>query len=80
MTTTYSGEFGEGTVDSPLYADVRVQMIGEDGNAFAVMGRVVAALRKAGASREATDEYTAEAMAGDYDHLLQVTMRWVEVE
>ena len=57
----------------------RCKLIGEDGNAFAVMGRVVAALRKAG-QEDKIDAFYKEATAGDYDHLLQVVMDYVEVE
>jgi len=36
-------------------------------------------LRKAGADKEYIDSYFDEATAGDYDHLIQVTMEYVEV-
>lgn len=57
----------------------KVKLIGEDGNAFAVLGKVSRALRKAGLHEEAK-KYVVEATAGDYNHLLQVTMQYVEVE
>lgn len=56
-----------------------VKLTGEDGNAFAIMGRVTGVLRKAGWSKEAIKEYTDKAMSGDYDHLLQITMEYVDV-
>ena len=59
--------------------DVTVQLIGEDGNAFAIMGQVSRALKKAG-HRDLVDEYITAATEGDYNHLLQVTMQYVEVE
>lgn len=62
----------------PKY-QVEVQLVGEDGNAFAILGRVQGALRKAGATKEELDQYFAEATSGDYNHLLRVTMDWVEV-
>jgi hypothetical protein len=37
-------------------------------------------LKKAGASPVEVDEFQQEAMSGDYDHLLQVCMRWVNVQ
>lgn len=61
------------------HPEVEVQLIGEDGNAFAIMGRVLNALRRAGISEEEIDVFRAEAMSGDYDHLLLTVMRWVEV-
>ena len=59
--------------------EVRVQLTGNDGNAFAIMGTVVKALRSEG-HRDLVDEYRKEAMSGDYDHLLQTTMAYVHVE
>jgi ribosomal protein S9 len=60
--------------------DVDVQLTGEDGNAFAIMGAVTRALRQAGAPREEIAQYTTEAMSGDYNNLLRVSMEWVNVE
>ena len=57
-----------------------VKLIGEDGNAFAIMGRVKQALRRSGADREYIDKYLCEATAGDYDNLLIVSMEYVDVE
>ncbi len=60
------------------YPDVRVKMVGEDGNAFSIIGRVSKALRKAGVSKEERDAFQTEATAGNYDHLLRTVMKWVE--
>jgi hypothetical protein len=57
-----------------------VKLIGEDGNAFAVMGSVKNALRQAGADQEYIDKYLKEATSGDYDHLLVVSLEYVDVE
>jgi len=43
------------------------------------MGAVVKALRKEGADKEYCDKYREEAESGDYDHLLQVSMKYCEV-
>jgi len=64
---------------SVRYPDIEVPLEGEDGNAFAIIGRVRKALRKAKVSQEEIDLFSTEAMAGDYDNLLQTVMRWVEV-
>ena len=64
----------------PRYPEVQVQLSGEDGNAFAILGRTTAALRAAGVSSEEIDAFFAEATSGDYDHLVQTTMRWVHWE
>lgn len=51
-----------------------------NGNAFAVMGAVRKALKRAGADKEYIDKYTKEATSGDYDDMLQVTMKYVDFE
>ena len=60
--------------------DVDVQLVGEDGNAFVIMGKVSRALKSAGATKEEVDQYMDESMSGDYDNLLRVAMEWVNVE
>lgn len=62
------------------YPEVNVSLVGEDGNAFAILGRVQKALRRAGVPKEELDAYFAEATSGDYDHLLRVTMEWVNAD
>ena len=57
-----------------------VKLAGHDGNAFSIMGRVRSALLKAGADREYIDQYFSEATFEDYDNLLVVSMKYVDVE
>jgi hypothetical protein len=64
----------------PKYPGVVVSMVGEDGNAFAILGRVQKALRDAGVEPEEVRAFVDEATAGDYDQLLATVMRWVTVE
>lgn len=59
--------------------NVRVKLIGEDGNAFVILGRVRKSLREAG-HQDLADEYLKKAQSGDYDNLLRVTMEYVVVE
>jgi len=56
-----------------------VKLIDTNGNAFVIIGRVRKALLKAGAYKEYVDKYLKEAMFGDYDNLLCVTMEYVHV-
>ena len=56
---------------------VLVPGLWDDGNAFAIMGKVVQALRRAH-RRDDVERYKRDATAGDYDNLLQVTMRFAE--
>jgi hypothetical protein len=62
----------------PKYPNVHVKLVGEDGNAFAIMGRVTQAMKRAGLSKADIDAYRDEAMSGDYDHLLKTTIEYVE--
>ena len=61
----------------PKYPDAYVKLVGEDGNAFAIMGRVTKALTRAGATSEELTQFRKEAMSSDYNHLLQVVLSWV---
>lgn len=60
------------------HPDVSVQLTGQDGNAFSVLGIVAKGLRHAGYADE-VNEFMTEAMDGDYDHLLATAMKWVNV-
>jgi len=62
------------------YPDIVVELVGEDGNAFAILGRVSGAMRRHGVPKAEIDEFLDEAKNGDYDHLLRVVMRTVNVE
>jgi len=57
---------------------IKVKLIGENGNAFVIMSKVIKALEKAGKKEEAK-EYVKKATAEDYDNLLRVTMEYVEI-
>lgn len=62
------------------YPEVTVQLTGEDGNAFAIMGAVKTALRRADVPADEIKQYVEESMSGDYNNLLRVAMAWVNVE
>jgi hypothetical protein len=62
------------------HPEIPVQLSGQDGNAFAIIGRVGQALRRAGVPKEERDQFIAEATSGDYDNVLQAAMRWVTVD
>ena len=61
------------------YPEIEVQLTGNDGNAFAIMGVVRQALKQADVSKDEVAEYTKQSMSGDYDNLLRVAMSWVTV-
>ncbi len=62
------------------YPDIKIQLTGEDGNAFAILGAVKKGLKRGGVSDEEQKEFMDEATAGDYNHLLVTAMQWVDVE
>jgi hypothetical protein len=69
------------------YPEIKVKLAGEDGNAFAIMGRVSDGLRKGLKKRGMTYEqineeisaFRKQAMSGDYNNLLCTCMDWVKV-
>jgi hypothetical protein len=61
------------------YPEIEVQILGRDGNAFAIMGTIQTALKKAGVSKDEISLYVKESMSGDYENLLRTAMRWVSV-
>jgi hypothetical protein len=59
--------------------DIDVQLSGTDGNAFALIGKVVNGIRSAGGTSQDIRAFQDEAMSADYDHLLRTCMEWVNV-
>jgi hypothetical protein len=53
----------------------KLRLVGEDGNAFAILGRAHRAARRAGMPEEQWDAIVKEATSGDYDHLLQTMLQ-----
>ena len=61
------------------FPEVVVQLTDQDGNAFAVIGAVAKALKRAG-KPDAAKEFTDAAFkCGSYDEVLQLCMKTVEV-
>jgi hypothetical protein len=63
----------------PKYPHVKVKLVGHDGNAFTVLGRVAQAMRTHGVEKSEIDAFMHEATSGDYNTLLAAAMRWVAV-
>lgn len=59
--------------------DIDVRLTGTDGNAFAIMGKVKTAMKRGGALPGDIEAFMAEAMSGDYSHLLATAMEYVNV-
>lgn len=56
-----------------------VKLVGEDGNAFLILGKVSKAIKQSD-HPELADEFMKEATSADYDHLLVTCMKYVEIE
>lgn len=56
----------------------QVELVGQDGNAYAVLGRCAKAARKAGWTPEQIEEFRVEATSGDYDKLLQTVIKYCD--
>ena len=61
------------------YPNIEVQLSGEDGNAFFIIGTVKKALKRAGVDAAELEAFTTEAKSGDYDNVLVTCMNWVNV-
>lgn len=67
-------------LDDTKYPEIEVQLTGEDGNIFYIMGRVTRALRRAHVPEAEIKEFTEQVTSSEsYDAALQVVMRWVDV-
>jgi len=62
------------------YDDITVQLVGMDGNAFSIMGRVLNALRGADVSQSEIDAFIKQATESNYDNLLMTVAEWVNIE
>lgn len=76
----YDGQaLGAGTADDPVFGWIEVQLTGNDGNAFSIMGQIQRALQRAGL-REEGEAYVKDAQESEsYDDLLQHAMKTVDV-
>jgi hypothetical protein len=63
----------------PKYPDVEVQLSGEDGNVFLVIGRVERALKREGLYAAAREFNAAAHNAQSYDEVIQLAMDTVDV-
>ncbi len=50
----------------------------QNGNAFHLLGKFAHEARQAGWSKSEIESVRSEAMAGNYDHLLQTLIKYVE--
>jgi hypothetical protein len=62
----------DGLIRAPL------SLVGIEGSAGRILALVVLALREAGNSREVVNAWRAEALSGDFNHLLRAAMVYTE--
>lgn len=62
---------------SPNLPQVDMELVGADGNAFAILGRFKREARKQGWDAESITKVTNHAMAGDYNNLLATLIPFV---
>ena len=62
-------------MSQPILPDVKVKLVGEDGNAFFIIGRCSKAMKRAGHA-DRVKEFQDEAKSGDYDKVLSTCMKW----
>ena len=63
----------------PKYPKVKVKLVGQDGNAFAILGRVKHEMQRQKVPPEDIKKFMDEATSGDYDNLLGTCCEWVNV-
>lgn len=70
------------TYTVPMFPEVEMEidLDGPEGNAFYILGAVTQALRSAGASKEQTTTFNNDATSSDYENLLEVVGRWVNLD
>jgi len=62
-----------------VYPHVTVKLTGEDSNAFMMVGRTGREMRRAGVPDAEIVAFREEATSGDYDHVIQTIMKYVNV-
>lgn len=65
-------------MENKIGKTVNLELVGVDGNAYAVMGVFSRQARREGWTQEEIDSVLEEAQSGDYDHLLSTIMTYCE--
>ena len=59
---------------------VRVKLVGEDGNAFFILGRVSGEMKRERVSEAEQKAFWDEATSDDYEHALRTVDKWVTAD
>lgn len=62
------------------YPHINIPLVGQDGNAFAILGRVKRIMRRADLPDSEWQAFHTEATSGNYDNLLLTVMKWFSVD
>ncbi len=58
----------------------KCRLVGEDGNIFSILGRVMKVLKESGKPDKAQECSTRVMASGSYDEALKIIIEYVEVE
>ena len=59
---------------------IKVNLLGHDGNIFAIMGTCAKKMKRAKVPQIVIDQFVQEIQSSDsYDHAIQVVFRWFDV-
>lgn len=64
----------------PKYPNITVQLVGQDSNAFNILGICRRAMKQAALPQSEIEAFTQEATSSDYNHLLITCTEWFNVE
>jgi hypothetical protein len=67
-----------GTMSDPKYPNVKIKLVGLPADKLVIVEGTTLALRKANVSEPEIDLYQEEALAGDFDNCLAVTLATVD--
>lgn len=62
------------------YPNITVRFMGQPRQPFPILAAVRAALRESEIPASEIAAFTAEATSGDFDHLMTVAHRWVNIQ
>jgi hypothetical protein len=60
----------------PKHPEVKLELCGQDGNAYSILGRAQRAAKRAGLPKAEWQAFHKQATSGDYDNLLRTCMEW----
>lgn len=64
--------------DQIKYPNINIDLVGEDGNAFSIIGRCTRALKRNGLNDQ-VETFRKQATSGDYNNVLKTVMIWFSV-